>query len=347
MLTCLSKSELRTRLGAVPRVRLAQFPTPLVHCSRLSEALGGPRIYLKRDDMTGLGLGGNKVRQLEFVIADVIAKHADTIVVLDVMNSNWCRQIAAAAATVDLKVHFLLMCPAHEERYRSNLLIDMLMGAEITIVRCDDIQMLVPQLVAIADRLAADGRRPYIITPFEPEVLSLSALGYVNAALEIEDQLAAQDLSFHRIYVAGISATPAGLLVALGARGFEASIVSVSPIRGDRDRKTEIKKIAAAAASRIGIECPLKEQALIVAENYSGTHYTEVTPAAFESLKLLGETEGILLDPIYTGRAMAALIDHIRRGYIEDNELIVFVHTGGLPLLFDFVDELLASPTKR
>jgi D-cysteine desulfhydrase family pyridoxal phosphate-dependent enzyme len=339
----ITRDELAGRLGRVPRVQLAHLPTPLELCSGLSARLGGPQIYIKRDDMTGLALGGNKTRQLEFLFPEILSSGADTVVAGAYTQSNWCRQITAAAAKLGLRVRLLLMHGVKGPVSQGNLLLDRLMGAEVSVVDIDDMQQLTPLLEAEARALSRQGRRPYVVAPFALDMLSLSALGYVGAALELDRQLADQKVVADHVYVAGANMTPAGLLVGLRVLGSAARVVSISPIRWDQDRATDIARIANAVAERLDLVSRFVPADITADESYIGERYGVVTPAAREAIRLLAETDGILLDPVYTAKAMAGLIDHVRRGRIGKDETVVFVHTGGQPAIFAYAEDLLGG----
>ena len=180
------REELRQRIRAVPRVHLAHLPTPLEHCPRLACALGGPDLYIKRDDLTGLAFGGNKTRQLEFLLADMVEKEADVIVVGAYTQSNWCRQITAAARKLERDVSLVLLHGEKGPVRQGNLLLDDLMGADITVTDIDDMQDLPPLLEEKAEAHRAAGRRPYLINPFDLDILARSTVGYVEAAIELE-----------------------------------------------------------------------------------------------------------------------------------------------------------------
>lgn len=337
----LTREELRARVDAFPRVRLAHLPTPLERCPRLSEALGGPEIHIKRDDLTGLAFGGNKTRHLEFVFADILATGADTVVAGAYTQSNWCRQITAAAAKQGLEVSLVLLHGEKGPAPQGNLLLDRLMGADITVVDLDDMQRLTPLLEEKGRELEAAGRKPYVIRPFELGMQTLSTLGYVDAAIELDEQLEAADLDPDYLYLAGANMTPAGLVLGLRVLGRRATVVSVSPIRWDEDRAVDIANVATATAERLGLDLRFSPADLIADDGYIGEKYGVVSPGAREAIELVASHEGIFLDPVYSSKAMAGLIDHIRQGRVGKGESVVFVHTGGTPALFAYAEDLL------
>lgn len=337
------RERLRERIRAMPRVRLAHLPTPLEPCPRLSRALGGPEIHVKRDDLTGLAFGGNKTRQLEFLLADVADTEADVIVAGAYTQSNWCRQITAAARKLGRDVSLVLLHGRKGPLRQGNLLLDDLMGADIRVVEVDDMQQLPPLLEARAAELRAAGRRPYLVDPFDLRVLARSALGYVEAALELDAQLDAAGTDADHVYVAGANMTPAGLLLGLRALGRKARVVGIAPIEWDEDRRVDVARIASAAARLLGLDLAFGPEDVISHGDYIGEGYGVLSAAARDAFLLAARSEGLILDPVYTGKAMAGLCDHVRRGLVGRGERVVFVHTGGNPAVFAYAEDLLAA----
>jgi D-cysteine desulfhydrase family pyridoxal phosphate-dependent enzyme len=339
----LTTRELRARIAELPRLRLAHLPTPLDYCPRLTAALGGPRIYIKRDDLTGLAFGGNKTRQLEFLFPGILEHRPDTVIAGAYTQSNWCRQITAAAAKLGLKSKLILVHGEKGPLPQGNLLLDRLMGAEVTVVELQDMHDLAPLLTAAGEELRKAGRKPYVIQPFDVDVLATSAIGYVNQAAELDDQLAEAGLSADYVYLAGANITPAGIQLGLKALARATKVVSICPIRWQDDRAGDISRIASAAARRLSLPIAIEPKEVHVDESYIGERYGVVTPAGREALRLVAETEGIILDPVYSSKAMSGLIDHIRKGLIGKDETVVFVHTGGTPAVFSYAKELIAD----
>jgi len=336
----MNRAELQARIGRLPRVGLASLPTPLDDCPTLSRALGGPRILVKRDDMTGLAFGGNKVRQLEFLFPRILASGCDVIVAGAYTQSNWCRQITAAACRFGLKVDLTLVHGIKGPAVQGNLLLDHLMGANVTVVDIDDIQRLPPLLDARVAALRAEGRNPYLISPFDLETLSISTVGYVAAMAELDAQLSERGIRADAVYLAGANMTPAGLLLGSKLLGLPTRIVGFSPVRWDEDRGTDIARIANAAAGHLGIEPLIAPTDVDSDESFVGPNYGVVTPECREAVRLVASTEGLFLDPVYTGKAMAGLISHIRSGKIGKDQTVVFLHTGGMPALFAYAEDL-------
>ena len=340
----LTPEILQSRIDALARVRIAHLPTPLEFCPRLTERLGGPQIWIKRDDCTGLAFGGNKTRQLEFVFAEAQQQGADTIVIGAASQSNWCRQTTAAAAKFGLRAVLILAHGVKGTALQGNLLIDHLLGAEVTIVDGEDLQQLPPLLMQRVEKLKQEGRKPYLMNPFGLPTLSLSAVSYVNAYLELDAQLRELGKSADYIYLSGANITPAGLALGVKALGRKTKVIGITPIRWDEDRSTDIARIASATAERLGLDLVLRPEEINNEDKYVGDRYGVLTPECIAAVKLVAESEGIILDPVYTSKAMAGLIDHIRQGRIGRHETVVFLHTGGTPALFAYAEDLqLAS----
>jgi D-cysteine desulfhydrase family pyridoxal phosphate-dependent enzyme len=338
--TTAARAALQAKIDALPRVRLGHLPTPLDFCPRLSEALGGPEIWIKRDDLTGLAFGGNKTRQLEFLFADVQAQGADTVVAGAYTQSNWCRQMTAAARKLGLEVSLVLLHGEKGPALQGNLLLDRLMGADVTVVDLDSMERLAPLLETKAAELARAGRRPYVVAPFDIARQALGAIGYVNAALELDAQLAEAGIDPDHVCLCGANMTPGGLALGLKALGRTARTLNIAPIRWSEERALDIARIANAAAERLGLETRIEPAEIDNHDEYIGERYGVVTDAGREAMRLVARTEAVILDPVYSSKAMAGLIDQIRQGRIGQGERVVFVHTGGTPALFAYAQDL-------
>lgn len=334
------REALAARIATVPRLRLAMLPTPLEPASRLSAALGGPEILIKRDDMTGLAFGGNKTRQLEFIFADLQARGCDTLVAGAYTQSNWCRQMTAAACKLGLGVSLVLVHGEKGPKLQGNLLLDRLMGASVDIVDIDSMEKLQPHLDAKAETLRAEGKKPYIVGPFVANTLELGAIGYVQCAIELDEQFEAQGIAPSHLYVCGANMTPAGLALGFKALGRDIRVVGITPIQWREDRATDIARIAGFAQKRLGLDVGLGTEDFDSDDGYIGPRYGVVTPGCLEALRLAASKEGLILDPVYTGKAMAGLIDHVRSGRLRGAGPVVFLHTGGLPALFAYAEDL-------
>jgi D-cysteine desulfhydrase len=329
------------KLPSLPRLRLATLPTPLQPAERLSAALGGPTIWFKRDDLTSFGLGGNKVRKLEFVVADALAQGADTLVTGAGPQSNHIRATMAVAARLNLK-GVAVFHGARPPETQGNLLLDELLGAELVFTNNPDRTRLDGQIAAEVERLRAAGRRPYLIG--RGGASPLGSVGYVAASLEILTQLVELNLQPDYLFCAtGSCGTQAGLVA--GARwlqpGYRVWGVTVS--RPRPECLVRVEQLALETAALLGLKLDLAAGDIVVEDDYIGPGYGIPTPECVQAIQLVARTEGIFLDPVYSGKAMAGLIDLIRRGRLGPQETVLFLHTGGAPSLFAHAPVLIEN----
>ena len=340
-MTTPATARVRAALASQPRIALATLPTPINEATRLRNALGGerscPRILIKRDDLTSLGLGGNKARKLEYLVADALAQGATTLVTTGAVQSNHARMTAAAAAVTGMRCVLVLTATTERPAIAGNLLLDKLYGAEIRLVPAIDPMLAVGQdEAAVAEVVAeeqAAGRVPYVIPVGGSS--GVGVCGYVSGTAELVEQLSASGITASRLYYAsGSRGTQAGLT--LGAKVCDAPyrVCGVAVSAGEPEKIERAKRIANEAAARIGLPERVELQDLITDQGYIGEGYGIPTVQALEAIQLAARTEAILLDPCYTSKAMAALIDHVRTGMLGPDETVVFLHTGGMPALF-------------
>lgn len=340
-------------IGAQPRFPLATLPTPLQEARRLRAALGGerrcPRIFLKRDDLTGLAFGGNKARKLEFLVGAALHDGATVLVTSGAVQSNHARMTAAAARAAGLRAALVLTSRVERPPVQGNLLLDHLLGAEIHLIPANDDPALAigdseaARIAEVMDDLSGRGERPYLIPVGGSS--PVGAFGYVTGTLEIVTQLLAQGLAPSRLYYAsGSRGTQAGL--ALGAALYSApySLQGIAVSGGDPEKTRRAVRIAGEAADMLGVAARLNERELLTDAGYIGAGYGIPTAACLEAITLLARQEGIFLDATYSGKAMAGLIDHIRRGLIDPGETVIFLHTGGTPALFAHAEQLGLDP---
>ena len=335
-----TRADLAARLAAHPRVPLAHLPTPLDACPRLAEAIGVRALYVKRDDLTGLAFGGNKTRHLEFTFADILSSGADTVVAGAYTQSNWCRQITAAACRHGLAVSLVLIHGVKGPAVQGNLLLDHLMGADVTVVDLESMEQIQPLLDEKARALEAAGRRPFVIAPFALDQQVRAALGYVGAALELDAQFDEAGIDPEHVFVCGANNTPAGLVTGLRALGRRAQVTSISPIRWEEPRALDIARVATATARALDLNLAIEPADFVADEDHVGETYGVLSDEARAAIGLVAGAEGIFLDPVYTGKAMAGLVDHAKRGLVGPDETVVFVHTGGMPALFAYAGDL-------
>uniref|UniRef100_A0A831X0K9 Pyridoxal-phosphate dependent enzyme n=1 Tax=Thermorudis peleae TaxID=1382356 RepID=A0A831X0K9_9BACT len=339
----ISREELLDRVNRLPRVPFAHLPTPLEEMPRLREALGprAPRLLVKRDDLTGFALGGNKVRHLEYRLADIRAQGADTIIVANVAQSNHARLHAALAARFGLTT-YILKIPSHKDTpVNGNLLLDHIVGARIVEASSADPAVVDRELDELAARLEAEGRRVYNV-PKHPSCKSDGSIAYLAAAVELLGQLEERGLRADHLFLA--AGTSSGGLALAGKVLGEPYRVHAVSVGGSREQVTALVCDAAnGAAERLGLDARLEPADISVYDEYVGERYGVPTPACLEAIRLVGRTEGLILDPVYTAKAFSALIDQVRRGTIGPDETVVFVHTGGIPITFAYSEEILAG----
>jgi len=340
-------TRVRTALAAQPRIPLAQLPTPIHDAVRLRDALGGrarcPRILIKRDDLTALGLGGNKARKLEYLVADAQARGATTLITTGAVQSNHARMTAAAACVAGMRCVLVLTATTADPALAGNLLLDRLYGAEVRLVPSIDPMLAVGQDEAIVAEVVAEeeasGRTPYVI-PIGGSS-GVGVLGYVGGTAELVEQLAELKIAPTRLYYAsGSRGTQAGLT--LGAVLCEAPyrVYGVAVSAGEPEKIERARRIANEAATRLGLSERLDLPDLVTDQSFIGEGYGIPTSGGLEAIDLLARSEAILLDPCYTSKGMAALIQHVRDGQLSPADTIVFLHTGGMPAVFTsgFVD---------
>ncbi|MBM08774.1 MAG: cysteine desulfhydrase [Magnetovibrio sp.] len=325
-----------------PRVRIAHTPTPIEPMSNLSIALGGPKLFVKRDDCTGLATGGNKVRQLEYYIGQAVASDADTIVITGAVQSNFVRQAAAAARKFNMDCHVQLedRVPYYDDSYHGsgNVLLNRLLGA--TIHKFSDGKNEAAadtNLEAIASNLRNKGHKPYIIhlgIDYPP----WGGLGYVDAGREIMAQADCMDIHFDYIVVAsGSGLTHAGLLAGLRASGTPIPVIGICVRRDSSTQNVRVKRRLQEIISLAGLPTDSSSVDDVQTDDtWLGASYGLLTDQIVEAIHLAAQTEGLILDPVYTGKVMAGLIGMVRRGDFNKRDKVLFVHTGGAPALFGY-----------
>lgn len=329
-------------LSRYPRVSLAHLPTPLEFLPRLSEHLGGPKIFVKRDDCTGLGTGGNKTRKLEFLMAEARSRGATTVITQGAVQSNHARQTAAAAARLGFKCELVFedRVEGAGDAYRQsgNVLLDKMFGARIrTVPKGSD---MTAELDAVAQRLRDAGDVPYIIPGGGSS--PTGALGYVDCAFELIAQANRQNLVVdHIVHATGSAGTQAGLAVGLNAAHADIPLLGIGVAAGREAQEERVFELAAETASFVGTAGLIQREDIVCNCDYVGPGYGVPTREMNEAVLMLARLEGLLFDPVYTGKALAGMIDLIGKGFFNDAKNIVFVHTGGSAGLFAYGDRLL------
>jgi len=335
----LTAEELRRCVARLPRIDLAHLPTPFEEVPRFARRLGDVRVFIKRDDCTGMLFGGNKTRHNEFLLADALKQKADLLIWGAGVQSNNCRQTAAACNKLGLECHLYLSRANHNEDIQGNLLLDHLMGAQIHIVDAAMGPEINELLLAKAEEARQAGRRPYVWdrTTAQP----LAAVSYLLCMAEILDDAQRRGVTPAIIYTAAAGSTGAGLALGRAVLGQPGKVRLICPIRWPWDVSADMAEVANQTAALLGLPHRLTAEDIEATEAYIGPGYGALTPGGREAMDLLAHTEGILLDPVYTAKAMAGLIDDVRWGQVVPGETVVFVHTGGTPAVFAYRDELL------
>ena len=328
-------------LSRFPRVSLAHLPTPLEYLPRLSKHLGGPDIYVKRDDCTGLGTGGNKTRKLEFLVADAIEKKADVIITQGAVQSNHARQTAAAACKVGMECELIFEKRVEDadDAYKlsGNVLLDRIFGANISEV--DKGSDMNAAMEALAEELRGKGKTPYIVPGGGSNVIG--ALGYIDCALEFMSQANRDGLVIdHVVHATGSAGTQAGLIVGLKATSSNIPLLGIG-VNAPKDAQEEkVWKLAVETADYVGAPGCVQREDIVANCDYVGDGYGVPTESMNDAVMLLARLEGLLFDPVYSGKGLAGMIDLITTGYFAGAKSIVFIHTGGSVGLFGYSAQL-------
>ncbi|SEN49934.1 D-cysteine desulfhydrase [Mesobacillus persicus] len=322
-------------LAQFPRRRYTPSYTPIEYLPHFSKALGGPSIYFKRDDQLGLTAGGNKTRKLEFLIADALEKGADTIITSGAIQSNHCRLTLSAAVKEDMKCILVLeegVTPNMDPDFNGNYFLYHLLGAaEIKVVpHGTDLNK---EMLKIAERVKEAGHRPYTIPVGGSNFIG--AKGYVACAQEILAQSFEQNINLSTVVcVSGSGGMHAGLVTGFQGLQSKIPVIGINVSRGKPEQEEKVFRLAIETSAHVGIPNPVQREAVICFEEYVGPGYAQPTPEMIEAVQLVAKTEGILLDPVYTGKAVAGLMDLIRKGIFKKKDHILFVHSGGSPSLY-------------
>jgi L-cysteate sulfo-lyase len=324
-------------LSRFPRVSLAHLPTPMEHLPRLSKHLGGPEIYVKRDDCTGLGTGGNKTRKLEFLVADAMQKNADVIITQGAVQSNHARQTAAAACKVGMGCELIfekrVADADHAYQSSGNVLLDRIFGANIREVAKGS--NMDAEMETLAEELRGQGKTPYIIPGGGSN--PIGALGYIDCALEFLSQANRDGIVIdHVVHATGSAGTQAGLVVGLQATNSNIPLLGIGVNAPQDVQEEKVWKLAVETAEYVGAPGCVQRADIVANCNYVGDGYGLPTKAMNDAVMLLARLEGLLFDPVYSGKGLAGMIDLIDSGYFSDAGSILFVHTGGVAGLFGY-----------
>jgi D-cysteine desulfhydrase family pyridoxal phosphate-dependent enzyme len=310
----------------LPQLKIAALPTPVQSLPRLSARMGGPQLWVKRDDLTGLALGGNKTRKLEFLLAEAQANGARTLITAGALQSNHCRQTAAAAARFGFRC-ILVLAGEPPERRSGNLLLDHLLGAELVFAGDPGRRDAVLQYQF--DVAWEEGLRPYLI-PYGGSNPT-GAAAYTAALRELLDQGARPDWI---VFPSSSGGTQAGLALGAALHSYGGKVLGISVDEPAQDLKERVADLASRTADLLGAQLRLRPEDILVNADYLGGGYGVLSEAEKEAVRLFAREEGLLLDPVYTGRAAAGLLDLAHQGFFEPGAEVLFWHTGGTPALF-------------
>jgi len=331
-------------LSKFPRRRYTQGATPIEELARLSEHLGGPQVYIKRDDLLGLAGGGNKTRKLEFVVADALEKGADTLITCGAVQSNHCRLTLAAAIREGMKCRLVLeerVPNSYDPGASGNNFLYRLMGVERIEVVPGGTDMM-EAMEKVAEEVKAAGGHPYIIPGGASN--PIGATGYASCALEIVSQSFELGLDFDAVICAsGSGGTHSGLLAGLVGMTSDIAVIGISVRRKKEEQEAMIYELTQKTCRHLGIQQTVRRDAVTCFDEYVGPGYSLPTEQMVEAVKMLAEMEGILLDPVYTGKTMAGLVDLIRKKHFKREEKLLFLHTGGAPALYANQDLFLKA----
>jgi D-cysteine desulfhydrase/L-cysteate sulfo-lyase len=325
----LSRAEIRERMARIPRVKLALTPTPIEEAPNLTKALGGPRIFIKRDDLTGVAFGGNKLRNLEFRLARTMSEKPDTVVVGLDIQSNSARQTIGACNKLGLKT-ILVLEGEKPDVVQGNLLVDYLLGAEVIFAPTRDAQRAA--LDEHAARVRAAGGRPHILND-NPMFDVASALAYLETTMEMMEQLDAGGVAPNALYMSSSGKGQAGLVLGRRLTGAPITVHGVTAT-DEFHVPSRTAAIANETLGVLGLDLRISDNEIVNDAGFVGAGYGIPSEASVEATKLFARTEGVILDPIYTGKAAAGMISDIRAGRYGSRDTLVFVHTGGTPSIF-------------
>ena len=325
----MSPQQIRERIAVLPRLDIALKQTPLEEARNLTRVLGGPRIFVKRDDLTGVALGGNKLRNLEFRLAHAMKDEPDTVIVGLDLQSNSARQTVGACNKLGLRT-ILVLEGQRPNNVQGNLLVDYLLGAEVHFA-ADRLQQRA-MLDGLAEQVRGQGGRPHILND-NPMFDVASAVAYLEVTLEVLEQLDERELKPNYFYMSSSGKGSAGIILAQRLLGADFAMHSVCAT-DEFHLPSRTAGIANETAATLGLDISVSEDEVINTTDFVGKGYGIPSEAGDEAVRLFARTEGIILDPIYTGKAAAGMIAHIREGRFSQDDVLVFVHTGGTPAIF-------------
>ena len=336
----LSPEELVSRINKIPRIRLAQLPTALEYAPNISKELN-INLYIKRDDCTALAFGGNKTRHLEFIMAKTLSGEYDCILTGAASQSNFCRQAVAAANKLNLDSYLVLMHGVKGKLMQGNFLLYNILGANVDVVDGENLENIPKHLDKKYDELIKEGRKPLLIYGgFGEEDTTLAAISYANTMVEIDKQMKNQNFIADHLFVTAANMTQAGCELGARALNWSTRIQGISPVYWDMNIKEDIARICNQGAKMLDLNLEFNSNMINHDNNYVGEKYGVPTKDGIAAMNLLAKKEGLFLDPVYTSKGFAALIDYVKKGIIKKGENVIFILTGGSPAVFAYNEEL-------
>ena len=336
----LSPEELVSRINKIPRIRLAQLPTALEYAPNISKELN-INLYIKRDDCTALAFGGNKTRHLEFIMAKTLSGKYDCILTGAASQSNFCRQAVAAANKLNLDSYLVLMHGVKGKLMQGNFLLYNILGANVDVVDGENLENIPKHLDKKYDELIKEGRKPLLIYGgFGEEDTTLAAISYANTMVEIDKQMKNQNFIADHLFVTAANMTQAGCELGARVLNWSTRIQGISPVYWDMNIKEDIARICNQGAKMLDLNLEFNSNMINHDNNYVGEKYGLPTKDGIAAMNLLAKKEGLFLDPVYTSKGFAALIDYVKKGIIKKGENVIFILTGGSPAVFAYNEEL-------
>lgn len=336
----LTAPELVARINKIPRVNLAQLPTALEFAPNISKELN-INLYIKRDDCTALAFGGNKTRHLEFIMAKILSGDYDCILTGAASQSNFCRQAVAAANKLNLDSYLVLMHGIKGRLMQGNFLLYNILGANVDVVEGEDLEEIPKHLDKKYNELVKKGRRPLLIYGgFGKEDTVLAGISYANAMAEIDLQMKEQNFMADHLFVTAANMTQAGCVLGAKILNWPTRLQGISPVYWEMNIKKDIARICNEGANLLDLNLEFTDEMINHDNSYVGEKYGAPTKEGVEAMKLLAKKEGIILDPVYTSKGFAALIDYVTKGIIKKGESVIFMFTGGSPAVFAYSEEI-------
>ena len=336
----LTALELVARINKIPRVNLAQLPTALEFAPNISKELN-INLYIKRDDCTALAFGGNKTRHLEFIMAKILSGDYDCILTGAASQSNFCRQAVAAANKLNLDSYLVLMHGIKGRLMQGNFLLYNILGANVDVVEGEDLEEIPRHLDKKYNELIKEGRKPLLIYGgFGKEDTVLAGISYANAMAEIDLQMKEQNFMADHLFVTAANMTQAGCELGAKILNWPTRLQGISPVYWEMNIKKDIARICNEGANLLDLNLEFTDEMINHDNSYVGEKYGAATKEGVEAMKLLAKKEGIILDPVYTSKGFAALIDYVKKGIIKKGENVIFMFTGGSPAVFAYSAEI-------